>query len=242
MDATQTTAALEASGIKAGYGRSTVLRDIWLTVPEGSVVALLGANGAGKTTLLRALAGTIPIRAGSIRVRSTEVSTKAPHQRARAGICLIPEGRGVFKTLTVRENLRLAAPTWRSPGSGYYVDDAVDIFPELKTRLDVTAGRLSGGQQQMIAVVRAFLSEASVIMLDEVSMGLAPLVVDRMFEALRRLALSGRSLLLVEQYVARAIDLADRVYVMSRGSITFEGSAEDLDEPQLVRHYLGGDT
>jgi branched-chain amino acid transport system ATP-binding protein len=222
--------------VTAGYGRVTVLRDIGLTVASGSVAALLGPNGAGKTTLLRTLAGLVLPTAGSVRVAGEDVTSSRPHQRARRGLCLIPEGRGVFPNLTVRENLALQVPKWakdRSP------DPAIAAFPELGARLGDRAGSLSGGQQQMLALSRCFLARPAVVLLDEVSMGLAPRIIDEIFAALRDLADGGVAILLVEQYVARALELADTVHLMHRGSLSFSGSSAQIDEEAVVRGYLG---
>jgi branched-chain amino acid transport system ATP-binding protein len=227
---------LELREITAGYGRTTVLRAIDLRVPAGSVVALLGPNGAGKTTLLRVAAGLLPASAGRVTIESNDITRRKPFQRARSGICLIPEGRGIFPNLSVRHNLRIQVPSWRQDHS---YDAALDAFPALKDRLRQTAGSLSGGQQQMLALARCFLSDPKVVLLDEVSMGLAPRVIDEIFQALRILTQCGVSLLIVEQYVSRALQLADRVYLLNRGSVTFSGEPSELDETELMRQYVG---
>jgi branched-chain amino acid transport system ATP-binding protein len=227
---------LELREITAGYGHTTVLREIELSVPAGSVVALLGPNGAGKTTLLRVAAGLLPASAGRVALESNDVTRRKPFQRARAGICLIPEGRGIFPNLSVRHNLRIQVPSWRQD-RGY--DAALDAFPALKDRLRQTAGSLSGGQQQMLALARCFLSDPKVVLLDEVSMGLAPRIIEEIFQALRLLTQRGVSLLIVEQYVSRALNLADRVYLLNRGAVTFSGEPSELDETELIRQYVG---
>lgn len=227
--------ALAVRGVTAGYGRTTVLRDISLTVPTSSVVAIVGPNGAGKTTTLRVVAGLVKPQSGRVLVGDEDVTRLSPAQRSRAGICLIPEGRGVFPNLTVRENLRLQVPPWRSGAS---FDAAVDAFPVLGQRMDQSAGSLSGGQQQMLAVARAFLAEPSVAVLDEVSMGLAPKVIDHIYAGLRKLTASGIALLLVEQYVARALEMADRVVLLDRGTVSFDGPASALDEGTIMSSYL----
>lgn len=230
------TPILEMSGVTAGYDRLTVLRDIDLAVPPGKIVALLGANGAGKTTLLRTATGHVRASTGSIRLRGEDHTTAPPHVRAKHGLCLIPEGRGVFRPLTVRENLRLQVPATADDPS---IEPALVAFPILKERLDQLAGTLSGGQQQMLALSRAYLSNPAVILLDEVSMGLAPKVVDEIFEALRNLASTGAALLLVEQYVNRALDLADDVVMLDRGQIVFHGPPSTLDRETVLQGYLG---
>ena len=230
------TAALELRGIHAGYGSSTVLHGVELMVPAGKVVALLGPNGAGKTTLLRVAAGLLPVRKGSVAVGGTDVTAQRPSRRARAGLCLIPEGRGVFPGMTVRENLVLQVPRWVTSSSAAA---ALDVFPGLKQYLSRQAGSLSGGQQQMLALARAWLGNPSVVLLDEVSMGLAPRVVDEIFLGLRQLAATGTALLVVEQFVDRALEMADRVTLLQRGVVAFEGPAGELDRDAVLQGYLG---
>jgi len=230
-------AAVEVANIHAGYGRSTVLSDVSITVPPSTVVALLGANGAGKTTLLRILAGLLRPRDGTVRVHGVDVTQAKPHQRAKAGLCLIPEGRGIFRSLTVRENLDLHVPPWSNSRD---ITPALEAFPVLRERLGQVAGTMSGGQQQMLALARAYLSHPSVVLLDEVSMGLAPLVVDELFESLRALAASGCALLIVEQYVTRAIAMADTAYLLSKGTVVYGGPTAGLDDDVMAQAYLGG--
>jgi branched-chain amino acid transport system ATP-binding protein len=231
--------ALRLSAIHAGYGRTAVLRDVSIEVPKSQVVALLGPNGAGKTTLLRAASGLLRPSSGSIVVDGADMTKAAAVKRARAGVCLIPEGRGIWRNLTVRENLRLQVP----PGAARAdVGVAVEMFPVLGERINQTAGTLSGGQQQMVALARAYLANPAVVLLDEVSMGLAPKVVDEIFEALRKLADTGVALLLVEQYVTRALAMADRVVLLDRGQVAFTGVPGELDEQAVLRRYLGVST
>ena len=232
---TVTVPALELSGITAGYGRTTVLRDVTVSVPAGKVVALIGPNGAGKTTLLRTAGGLLRPAAGQVSGGGQDLTRQRAFQRARAGVCLIPEGRGIFPGLTVRENLLMQVPPWKK-GSDF--DAAVDAFPVLGERLSQRAGSMSGGQQQMLALGRCFLSEPSVVLLDEVSMGLAPLVIDEIFAALQKLADAGVALLVVEQYVNRALAMADLVYLLDRGETVFSGPASELDADEIVRRYL----
>ena len=229
--------ALSLRGVTAGYGRATVLRDVDLDVPAGTVAALLGPNGAGKTTLLRAAAGLLAPSAGTVHVDGTDVTRLRPYRRAREGLCLIPEGRGVFPALSVRENLLLQIPKWNPAGR---VDDALELFPALRPRLSEAAGRLSGGQQQMLALARCVLANPSVIMLDEVSMGLAPILVEQIFAALQQLAERGLALLIVEQYVNRALAMADTVHLVNRGRLTYSGPPSGLDEEAVLSGYLGG--
>jgi len=236
MSDTGTGTALDLHDISAGYGETTVLREISLEVPPSSVVALVGANGAGKTTLLRVAAGLLRPQSGSVLVGGVDVTGLPPHRRARSGVCLIPEGRGIFPSLSVSDNLELQVPSWCSTPA---VEAAVAFFPELKPHLRRIAGTLSGGEQQMLALARARLAEPAVVLLDEVSMGLAPLVVDRIFEALHDLAHGGVAILLVEQYVNRALEMAHLVSVLNRGSLAFTGKPGDLDPEALHANYLG---
>lgn len=229
-------AALALRAVTAGYGRTTVLCDVNLAVPQGRVVALLGPNGAGKTTLLRTAAGLLAPSAGQITVGGADHTRSRPNRRARAGLCLVPEGRGIFPNLSVRENLLLQVPPWRKD-TGY--EPALDAFPILKQRLAQSAGSMSGGQQQMLALSRCFLAEPKVVLLDEVSMGLAPRIIDEIFTALVRLSQAGVALLLVEQYVTRALSVADHVYLLGRGTVTFSGPPSELDEDELMRRYMG---
>jgi branched-chain amino acid transport system ATP-binding protein len=224
-------------GIVAGYAETTVLRGVSLTVPDSSVVALLGANGAGKTTLLRVASGLLRPTAGRMTLDGQDATGSRPHQLAARGVCHVPEGRGVFPSLTVRENLSLQAGSGGRGG----LDKAVDAFPRLGERLSQTAGTLSGGEQQMLALARAYIAQPRVMLLDEVSMGLAPKIVDEIFEFLHRLTTEGASLLLVEQYVTRALALADYVYIMNRGQIAYRGEPSELAEEDVFARYLGTD-
>jgi branched-chain amino acid transport system ATP-binding protein len=228
--------ALELRSVNAGYGASSVLHDVTISVPRSSVVALLGPNGAGKTTTLRVAAGLLKPARGTVVINGEDATKAAPFRRARQGVCLIPEGRGIFRSLTVRENLELLIPPWRK---GSDIDPAVQAFPILGERLGQTAGSLSGGQQQQLALARAFLSAPDVVLLDEVSMGLAPVIVDQIFESLKLLASTGVALVLVEQYVSRALEMADTAYLMARGAIAWSGPAAALDSDAITRAYLG---
>ncbi len=228
--------ALSLEGVSAGYDRLTVLHDVSISVARGQVVALLGPNGAGKTTLLRVAAGLLPARSGTVSFAGEDVDRLPPHRRAQRGLCLIPEGRGVFPNLTVRENIRVQTPPWVRSGDD--VEKTLSVFPALKPHVDRRAGSLSGGQQQMLALARAWLAEPSVVLLDEVSMGLAPIVVDEIFARLRQLADSGTSLLIVEQYVKRALELAETVYVLDKGSIVHAGPSDSIDEATIADGYL----
>ena len=228
---------LELRGVRAGYGAHTVLRDIDLVVPDHSVVALLGPNGAGKTTLLRVASGLLRPSAGQMLIDGTDVTGWAPHRLARAGVCHVPEGRGIFRALTVRDNVRLQAPPAVDLAA---VGVATEAFPRLGERLTQRAGTMSGGEQQMLALARAYVAEPALVLLDEVSMGLAPRIVEEIFEHLHRLAAQGAALLLVEQYVHRALELADYVYILKKGRITFVGEPRQLRDEHFLASYLGG--
>jgi branched-chain amino acid transport system ATP-binding protein len=227
---------LELKDLSAGYGSTQVLQGVTVEVPHSSVVTLLGPNGAGKTTTLKVAAGLLRPTTGWVKVDGVDVSRESSFKRARRGVCLIPEGRGIFRSLTIKENLELQIPPWRKGGT---FDVAIEAFPILGQRLSQVAGSMSGGQQQMLALSRAFLAEPSVVLLDEVSMGLAPTVVDEIFSSLRLLVSGGVSLLLVEQYVSRALEIADSAYLAARGQIVWSGPASGLDENALTDAYLG---
>jgi len=222
--------------VTGGYGATVILRDVSIIVPDGSIVALVGPNGAGKTTALKMASGLLRPRSGRVVLRENEVTRMSPSQRVRLGLCHLIEGRGVFPSLTVRENLRLFSPKGRE---SELFDEAAAAFPILAERRDQQAGTLSGGEQQMLALSRAYVSGARIVLVDEASLGLAPMIVDVIFEFLELLAHSGISLLLVEQYVARALQLADTVYVMQQGEIAFCGAASDLDEERIFALYAG---
>jgi branched-chain amino acid transport system ATP-binding protein len=223
-------------GVTAGYGKSTVLRAVSLHVPPSSVVAILGANGAGKTTAMRVAAGLIGARSGRVLIDGVDVTGLSPYRRAELGLCLIPEGRGIFRSLTVRENLEMLTPPWRK---GLDIAPAIEAFPILGSRLSQPAGSWSGGQQQMLALTRAHLSDAKVVLLDEVSLGLAPVVVDEIFASLAVLRERGVALLVVEQYVSRALAMADEICLLRRGEVSWSGPATELDEAELAANYLG---
>jgi branched-chain amino acid transport system ATP-binding protein len=229
---------LRLESVTAGYSDSDVLRDVDLAVPRGRVVALLGANGAGKTTLLRVCAGLLTPRRGRVTLDGSDVTGESPHGLTSKGLCLIPEGRAVFPRMTVAENLRLMAGADAADAE----EKAVQAFPVLGRKLNQLAGTMSGGEQQMLAIVRAYITEPSYVLLDEVSMGLAPIVVDAIFEFLRNLAERGVALLIVEQYVAKALALADLCFVLRTGEIVFAGEPSELDTDAIARSYLGGDS
>jgi branched-chain amino acid transport system ATP-binding protein len=227
---------LTLTNITAGYGDTTVLRDVSLEVPAGEVAALLGPNGAGKTTLLRVASGLLRPRRGQVLLSGVDVTRRAPHQLARRGLCHVPEGRGVFPALTVRENLNLQSQAGQESES---IQRAIEAFPRLGERLNQLAGTMSGGEQQMLALARAYIQSPTIVLLDEVSLGLAPKVVDEIFEFLGKLRETGAALLLVEQYVNRALAVADRVYLLNRGEVAFSGDPSTVDEASLFEQYVG---
>ena len=227
---------LRLRDVHAGYGRVEVLRGVDLTVPDGCAVALLGANGAGKTTLLRVAAGLHPVTAGEVLLDGEPVSASRAHARARRGLCLIPEGRGIFRPLSVRENVALFAGGRRT---GDAVQTAAGAFPMLGERLGQRAGTLSGGQQQMLAVSRALVGDSRLILADELSVGLAPVVVDEIFATIDTLRRQGRSLLIVEQYVDRVLEIADYVYILHKGEVAFVGEPAQCRNAGVFERYLG---
>jgi branched-chain amino acid transport system ATP-binding protein len=229
-------AILELEEVTAGYSDTVVLRQVSLAVPRSAVVALLGPNGAGKTTLLRTAAGLLRPRSGRVRLAGVDMTGRPAHEMARAGLCHLPEGRGIFPSLTVRENLLLAAPRGRKVDA---VAVAGDTFPVLRSRLGQLAGSLSGGEQQMLALARAFLGDPVVVVVDEPSLGLSPIVVEQIFRSLEAIVAGGTAVLLVEQYVDRALELADTVFLLHRGTVVFNGPAGELSGNDVFERYLG---
>lgn len=227
---------LELRDISAGYETGLVLHKVNVVVPDGAVVALLGPNGAGKTTLLRIASGILRPESGQVLVDGQDVTGASPHRLARLGVCHVPEGRGIFRSLTVADNLRLQAPRAIDRKA---TDEIAETFPVLADRRHQLAGDLSGGEQQMLALSRAYLSAPKHVLLDEVSMGLAPIVVGEIFSYLRRLAQTGTSQLLVEQYAKTALEMADYVYLLVRGKIVFSGTPDDISAEDVASSYLG---
>lgn len=236
-------ALLEVDRVTTGYGRVEVLHGLALSVPEGSVVAVLGPNGVGKTTLLRAISGTLPVWDGEIRLDGRRLSGRSAYDIARAGVTLIPEGRGVFPGLEVGENLAIASRAARSADAEQRdrrLARVFSVFPRLEERRRQLAGTLSGGEQQMLALSRAFLAEPRVLLLDEISMGLAPIIVEELFENVAALKDDGQTIVLVEQYLTHALRLADVCYVLSKGQVAFCGEPEELATSQVLSGaYMG---
>jgi branched-chain amino acid transport system ATP-binding protein len=228
---------MELRGLRAGYGRIEVLHGIDLAVPSGSVTALLGPNGAGKTTTLRVLAGLHPATAGDVLMCGRRVNGARPDDLARAGLCLVPEGRGIFPNLTVRENLRVATHTGRSQAE--VEADAFARFPRLGERRSQVAGTMSGGEQQMLALARAVAARPALLLLDELSMGLAPMVVAGLYEQVAAIAADGVAVLVVEQFARVALQVADRAAVLLHGRVAASGAPAELED-SLAEVYLGG--
>jgi branched-chain amino acid transport system ATP-binding protein len=220
---------LELHDIHVRYGAITALRGVSLSVSEGELVALLGVNGAGKSTTLASIAGALRPQQGDIRLEGGSILGKAPEQIARLGISLVPEGRDIFATLTVEENLRLGAFTRRQEVEyRRNLDEVFDLFPVLRERLRQSGGTLSGGEQQQLAIARALMSSPRLLMLDEPSLGLAPALVDQIFDLIARLHQRGVTILLVEQNVVRTLEIVDRAYLMNTGLIESQGTPEQL--------------
>jgi branched-chain amino acid transport system ATP-binding protein len=230
--------ALEVRSLRVSYGGVQALRDVSLVVPEGAVVAVLGPNGAGKSTTLRTISGLIRAQEGRIWVQGRRIDRMPAYKIARLGVVHVPEGRGIFPSLTVRENLEMAEAALEE--SIDPVTEGTALFPALAPRLRQLAGSMSGGEQQMLALARALMAKPKLLMVDEISMGLAPLIVGQLFDALRQRAEAGMSLLLVEQYVEAALGLADYVYVMDKGAIVDVGEPADMRHGSLASAYLGG--
>jgi branched-chain amino acid transport system ATP-binding protein len=227
---------LEARALSAGYGRVQVLWDVDLSVGENEIVALVGPNGAGKTTLLRALSGMVEIRSGTADFRGEALQGRSIEQIVNLGISHVPEGRRLFAGLSVRDNLRLGG--WRTRNAD--IDRVVELFPRLGERLNQVTGTMSGGEQQMCAIARGLMSEPHIMMIDELSLGLAPVVVDEIIARLPDIASSGTSILLVEQDVDAALTVAGRAYVLETGHIVLSGDASDLlADPRVQESYLG---
>ena len=230
---------LHAEQLDVRYGTSRALFDVSLDLSAGAMVALLGPNGAGKSTLARALSGLVPVTAGTVVYDGTDVTRWPAHRRQRAGLTYVPEGRGIFPGLSVLDNLRMAV---RQAGGRdereRAIDRAVELFPVLGSRRGQRAGSLSGGEQQMLALARALAVEPKVMIADEMSLGLAPMVVDAVFDGLERARQAGIAVLLIEQFVHRALAMADRCLILSRGHVTWSGSASDAG-PEVLDQYLG---
>jgi branched-chain amino acid transport system ATP-binding protein len=233
---------LKVTDAQTGYGDVAVLHGISLEVADGESVALLGLNGAGKSTLLQSIAGLHPLWAGEVELGGEPVTSVPSHRRLRSGLSLVPETRELFPSLTVEENLRAALVTARvsRAESAERIEQATELFPVLRERRTQLAGLLSGGQQQMLAIARALVTRPRMLLLDEPSLGLAPVLVAEIYDRLRDMRQSGIAMLIVEQHVHEVMNLCDRLYVMELGSITSSGRTSDLvSDAQFARAYLG---
>ncbi len=236
------TPLLEVSGLQVAYGHVEALQGIDFRIEPGEIRTLVGANGAGKSTTLLALSGLVPVRAGTIRFDGEDITRMAPHRIVERGLVHVAEGRAILTTLTVRENLELGAYRRRDKAAvAGDLERVLGLFPRLKERIDGMAGNLSGGEQQMLAIARALLARPRLLLLDEPSMGLAPIVVQDIFRTLRTIHAEGLTIFLVEQNVRQALKLAGHGYVIESGRIVLDGpSARLLDDPKVVAAYLGG--
>jgi branched-chain amino acid transport system ATP-binding protein len=236
------TALLEITNLSLGYGKIAAVKEISLSVNEGQVVCLIGANGAGKTTTLRGLSGLLSPRGGEIRFAGEKIGGAKPHRIARAGLIHVPEGRQVFAEMTIADNLKMG---------GYLISDralmkqrldhVLELFPRLRQRLTQLAGSLSGGEQQMLAIGRALMADPRLLLLDEPSLGLAPLVVEEIFALIARLKSAGKTILVVEQNAQMALEIADHAYVLESGKVKLSGpAAEVAADPMVLEAYLGG--
>ena len=239
---------LEVKGLVAGYGKVRAVDEVSLDVPAGSVLAVLGPNGAGKTTLMRTICGDLPVWAGEITFNGEDISQLRTDERAVRGVTLCPEGRRILSTLTVEENLRIgatallrrAARAERHQILAHALERAFERFPVLKDRRSAPGGALSGGQQQMLAIARSLMSAPSLLLLDEPSLGLAPLMIDEVYGFLAALQAEGLTLVLVEESSRRALDFADHGLVMKNGHVLFGGSADEVrNDPRLAGVFLG---
>lgn len=231
---------LEVENLKSRYGRIEVLHGISIEVREGEIVSLIGSNGAGKTTFLRALSGVQPISGGTVSWQGRDISKVAAHLRSRIGIAQVPEGRQVFAPLSVEDNLKLGAWARRDGEIAEDMESIYTMFPVLAEKRKIAAGSLSGGQQQMLAVGRALMTKPQLLLLDEPSMGLAPMLVEQILNSVASLPTRGITVLLVEQNATAALAISDRAYVLETGRIILDGPAKSLaSDPRVTQAYLG---
>ena len=231
---------LVVDDVFSGYGKSQVLHGVSLSVDEGEIVALIGANGAGKTTLLKTISGLVQARSGTIKFQNTEIQNLSAHRIVESGVSQVAEGRAMLKRMTVLENLRIGAHVRKDKEVGQDIDQIFSKFPVLGERHNQLAGLLSGGEQQMLAIGRALMARPRILLLDEPSLGLAPMVVTEIFRTLRALRDDETTIFLVEQNARRALQVADRGYVLERGQIALEGTGQRLlDDETIQQTYLG---
>ncbi len=232
---------LKVTGLKVAYGGIQAVKGVSFEVMQGELVSLIGANGAGKTTTLKAVTGTQPVAEGSIEFLGRSIKGQGSWDLVKQGLVMVPEGRGVFTRMTITENLLMGAYIRTDkPGIERDIERMFELFPRLKERKDQLAGTMSGGEQQMLAMARALMSQPKVLLLDEPSMGLSPIMVDKIFEVVKDVYSQGMTVVLVEQNARRALQIADRGYVMDSGEITMTGAGKDmLDDPKVRAAYLG---
>jgi len=236
-----TTTLLKVSGLKVSYGGIQAVKGVDFEVHEGELVSLIGSNGAGKTTTMKAITGTLPLAGGDIEYLGKSIKGQGPWDLVKQGLAMVPEGRGVFTRMTIIENLQMGAYIRNDKADiAADMDKVFTIFPRLKERKDQLAGTMSGGEQQMLAMGRALMSRPKVLLLDEPSMGLSPIMVDKIFEVVRDVYAQGVTVLLVEQNASRALAIANRGYVMESGVVTMSGDAHEmLHDPKVRAAYLG---
>ena len=231
---------IEARGIHAYYGASHVLHGVDLVVRRGETIGLMGRNGMGKTTLLKSILGLLPPRAGSVKVRGVDMTCAAPHRVARAGIAYVPEGRGIFPNLSVRENLVMAARSGHDGRNEWTLARALDTFPRLRERTHHGGQQLSGGEQQMLTIARALLTNPDLLILDEATEGLAPLVAQEIWRILHQIRETGMSSIIVDKNFSAVSAISDRNIILVKGQIVFEGNSDTLRaQPETLRSYLG---
>jgi branched-chain amino acid transport system ATP-binding protein len=237
------TPVLEISDVRVSYGGIAAVKGVTLDVASGEIVTLIGANGAGKTSTLKSIVGLVPLKSGSVKIFGREIKGRKTHQIVSDGVALVPEGRAIFGNLTVRENLQLGGFRRRDPAlQKRGLERCVQLFPRLGERMRQEGGTLSGGEQQMLAIARAIMAEPKLLLLDEPSLGLAPKLVQEVFAAIREIAKSGITILLVEQNTRLALQTANRAYVLVTGEIVLSGSAKELrEDPRIRAAYLGED-
>jgi len=235
---------LSIQGLQVAYGGIQAVKGVDLDVHEGELVALIGANGAGKTSTLKAVTGTLPWAGGDVRYRGKSIRGLGSYSLVAQGLAMVPEGRGVFARMTITENLQMGAYTRRdADGVRADIERMFETFPRLEERADQLAGTMSGGEQQMLAMARALMSRPSLLLLDEPSMGLSPIMVEKIFEVVREVSAQGTTILLVEQNARLALECATRGYVMDSGLVTMTGPAKQmLDDPRVRAAYLGEET
>jgi branched-chain amino acid transport system ATP-binding protein len=237
-------ALLEVTDLQVFYGQIQAIKGISFSVEEGEIVTLIGANGAGKTTTMKTLSGVRTVKAGSVKFRGEDITEAASHKRVSMGLCQAPEGRGIFPGMSVRENLEMGTylrTDRKSAAKDADLDHVLTLFPRLAERIDQAGGSMSGGEQQMLAIGRALMSKPKLLLLDEPSMGLAPMLINQIFSIIRQINSEGVTVLLVEQNASKALKIANRAYVLETGSIVKTGPGlELLDDPSVKAAYLGG--